>query len=88
MPELTIELRCDPATGKRDIVVRLQKDGDLLPVEHEQLHRKMVEQLIEGGLLKAGEAGRLLVEREGGERVVEPSAEPTADERKALGEGR
>jgi hypothetical protein len=85
MPEMTIQLRCDPATGKRDIVVKLHDDEELLPVEHEQLHRKLVDRLIEGGLIKAGEGGRLIVEREG-QGGVAPSpveAEPT---KRAVGE--
>ncbi len=86
MPEMTIQLRCDPATGKRDIVVKLHDDAELLPVEHEQLHRKLVNRLIEGGLLKAGEGGRLIVEREGqgGTAPSAPEAEPT---KRAVSEG-
>ena len=65
MPEMTIQLRCDPVTGTRDIVVKLHDDDELLRVEHEQLHRKLMDRLIEGGLIKAGEGGKLIVEREG-----------------------
>jgi len=86
MPELTIELRCDPTTGRRNIVVKLRKDDDLLPNEHEQLHRKLVDRLIEGGLLKAGEAGKLVVEREGESTGAETKSD-AIDERKAVGEG-
>jgi len=86
MPELTIELRCDPATGQRNIVVKLRKDDDLLPNEHEQLHRKLMDRLIEGGLLKAGEAGKLVVERESEAGGTAESAEVDSD-RKVLGEG-
>lgn len=86
MPEMTIQLRCDPATGKRDIVVKLHDDEELLPVEHEQLHRKLMDRLVEGGLIKAGEGGRLIVEREGQGGVASSplEAEPA---KRAVGEG-
>ena len=39
MPEMTIRLQIDPATGKKNIVVSLRSDEDALPHEHEQQHR-------------------------------------------------
>jgi hypothetical protein len=66
MARLTISLRVDPATGKKDIVVKLHSDEDALPHEHEQQHRRLVDKLIEGGLIKADEVGRVVVEREEG----------------------
>jgi len=72
MAEMTISLRRDPATGKKDIIVTLRSDVDALPQEHEQLHRRLVDQLIHGGLLQATEAGRLIVERE--EKQEQPAA--------------
>ena len=71
MAEMTIRLRCDPVTGKKDIVVTLRSDEDALPHEHEQQHRALVDRLIDGGLLKASEVGRIVVERE------QPEVEPT-----------
>jgi hypothetical protein len=64
MAEMTIRLRCDPATGKKDIIVSLRSDEDALPMEHEQQHRALVEKLIHGGILKASELGQVIVERE------------------------
>ena len=64
MAEMTIRLHCDPATGKKDIVVTLRSDDDARPHEHEQQHRALVDKLVEGGLLKAGEVGKVIVERE------------------------
>jgi FtsH ternary system domain X3-analog len=72
MAEMTIRLRTDPTTGKKDIVVSLRSDDDALPYEHEQQHRALVQKLIEGGLLKAEELGQVVVERE--EEVEEPAA--------------
>ena len=64
MAEMTIQLRINPETGKKDIIVSLSSDEDALPHEHEQQHRQLVDKLIEGGLLSAAEAGEVIVERE------------------------
>ena len=87
MAEMTIRLRCDPETGKRDIIVALESDADALPHEHEALHRRLVEKLVGGGLLQAEEAGKLIVERE--EKKGEAAATPVGDppvERKSAAE--
>lgn len=63
MAQMTIQLRIDSATGKKDIIVSLGSDADALPHEHEQQHRALVEKLIEGGILQAAELGRIIVER-------------------------
>jgi hypothetical protein len=78
MPEMTIRLLRDPQTGKQNIVVKLRSDEDALPHEHEQMHRALVDKLIEGGILKAGEAGNLIVERE--KETAAPEAERPAPE--------
>ncbi len=70
MAQMTIRLQRDPATGKQNIIVSLRSDEDALPHEHEQQHRALVEKLIEGGILKAGEVGKVIVER--GEEEKEP----------------
>ncbi len=64
MAEMTIRLRCDPATGKKDIIVTLRSDADALPHEHEQQHRALVDKLLQGGIVKASELGQIVVERE------------------------
>ena len=88
MAEMTIRLRCDPQTGKRDIIVQLHSDADALPHEHEQLHRALVDKLVNGGVLKAGEAGKVIVEREAekGQAVQTPVGEPDPG-RRAVAEG-
>ena len=79
MAEMTIRLRCDPETGKKDIIITLRSDADALPHEHEQQHRALVEKLIHGGLLKAGELGQIIVEREQAEgEPAAPSPPPRA----------
>lgn len=88
MAEMTIRLRCDPATGKKDIVISLHSDADALPHEHEQQHRALVEKLISGGLLKESEVGKIVVEREQAEPEAAPVAEPPPAERRGQAEGR
>ncbi|MDA9857440.1 hypothetical protein N9D23_04915 [Rubripirellula sp.] len=64
MAEMTIRLRVNPLTGKKDIVVDLRSDDDALPQEHEQQHRQLVDKLIAGGVVGENEIGKLVIERE------------------------
>jgi hypothetical protein len=66
---MTIRLMVDPATGKKNIIVKLHSDADALPQEHEQLHRALVDKLVNGGIVKAAEVGQIVVEREGDEKT-------------------
>ena len=88
MAEMTIRLRVNPETGKKDIVIGLRSDEDSLPHEHEQQHRQLVDKLIEGGLLSSTEVGDVIVERE--EETATPNApisNPDQDQRQAQQEG-
>jgi FtsH ternary system domain X3-analog len=88
MAEMTIRLQIDPATGKKDIIVSLRSDDDALPHEHEQQHRALVDRLIEGGIVKAGEVGKVIVERE--EESPQGQSTPESgpqDERRSQSEG-
>ncbi len=88
MAEMTIRLQCDPATGKKDIIVSLRSDEDALPQEHEQLHQALVDKLIEGGIVKAGELGKVVVERETEEAESAPPVRaPQQEERRSQTEG-
>ena len=88
MAEMTISLRCDPATGKKNIIVTLHSDADALPLEHEQQHRALVDKLIEGGYLKAAEVGKVVVEREAKEgEAAPPVGAPPQEQRRAQGQG-
>ncbi len=69
MAEVLILLRRDPKTGKQNIVVKLESDPDSLPLEHEQLHKRLVEKLVGKGM-KAEDLGDIVIEREGS---VEPA---------------
>ena len=75
MATVTLRLTVDPATGKKDVWVKYEGDGDALPAEHEAAHRKVVEALLAGGKLRAEELGRVIVERE-----TEAPAKPSAEE--------
>lgn len=89
MAEMTIRLQVDPETGKKDIIVSLSEDSDSLPHEHEQQHRALVDKLVEGGLLKQGEAGRVVIEREEKTAAGEATPESTGTEQResqSLGE--
>ena len=87
MAEMTIQLKIDPATGKKDIIIGLRSDEDLLPHEHEQQHQLLVEKLIEGGILKASEVGKIVVERVAEEGEPEaPISNPPQDQRRAEGQ--
>jgi hypothetical protein len=88
MAEMTISLRCDPATGKKNIIVTLESDADALPLEHEQQHRALVDKLLNGGLLKQEEVGKIIVEREDKEKAPElPGGEQPQGQRQAQQQG-
>lgn len=80
MAEMTIRLECDPVTGKKNLVVTLRRDDDLLPHEHEQRHRQLIEQLIGEGLLTSTELGQVIVQREEGPASVATANDSTAVE--------
>lgn len=87
MAELTIRLRCDPATGKKDIVIGMRSDEAALPHEHEEQHRALVEKLIGSGLVKAGEVGKIIVEREEEKPVALPVARKETTDKQSAAEG-
>jgi len=80
MAEMLIILRRDPQTGKQNIVVKLDSDPDALPIEHEQLHKRLVEKLIGKGL-KPEDLGEVIIDREGEVHPVNPTSTPTEGER-------
>jgi len=88
MAEMTIQLRINPQTGKKDIIVSLSGESDSLPHEHERDHKALVDKLIEGGMLKATEIGKVVVEREEGTGVpTDPVSTPEQDQRQSQSEG-
>jgi hypothetical protein len=87
MPQVTIRLRCDPVTGKKDIIISMRSDEDALPHEHEQRHRAVVEKLLEGGLLKPSELGQIIVEREEDKGDAAPAGTTPEAQRQAQAQG-
>jgi hypothetical protein len=84
---MTIRLRIDPASGKKEIVISLRSDEDALPHEHEQQHKALVDKLIEGGLAKAGD--KVVVEREEDQKgPATPAGSQPQTERQAQKQGR
>lgn len=63
MAEITIRLRYNTQTGKKDLLIDYHSDDDALPIEHEQDHRALVEGLLGKGVLKADEVGDVVVRR-------------------------
>ena len=88
MPELNIHLQIDPATGKKNLIIEYDSDSDALPHEHEEEHRALVNAVVEGGLLKAEELGKVMVTR-GQVISLEEQADKKAeeDERESIEQG-
>ncbi len=85
MAELIVQLRIDPETGKKNVVVKYESDADALPHEHEEDHRRLVDQLIAAGALDPSEVGEVVVERLPDEADGPPAeAEPEGASRAAL----
>jgi hypothetical protein len=86
MAEMTIILRRDPQTGKQNIIVKLDSEPDALPVEHEQLHKRLVEKLVGKGL-DPEDLGELIVEREEQAEPAAPVGRPNEPQRQRQAEG-
>lgn len=83
MAELNIRLQIDPETGKKNLTIEYESDSDMLPIEHEEEHRRLVNALVEGGVVKAEELGKVVVKRETGEQAAAAEAEQD-DERESV----
>ncbi|MCP3062349.1 hypothetical protein LXT21_26515 [Myxococcus sp. K38C18041901] len=64
MASLILRLLVNPQTGRKDVVIQYESDSDALPMEHEEEHRRLVDQLVAGGALKASELGQVIVQRD------------------------
>lgn len=74
MASATIRLSVDPVTGKRTVTVSYTSDAEMLPHEHEDMHREVVEKLFEGGIAQPGD--EIVVEREGTGKTADLPASP------------
>ena len=81
MGDITIRLQYNLKTGKKDVWIDLVSEPDSLPIEHEQDHRRIVEQLLGKGVLQADELGEIEVRRIQPEPASQADAEVAADER-------
>lgn len=87
MAQMIIMLRRDPATGKQNVIVKLDSDPDALPVEHEQMHRAKVEQLL-GKSINPEDLGEIIIVREPAGQAEEPVApQGQAERQKATNKG-
>lgn len=75
MAEMIIMLRRDPNTGKQNILIKLDSDPDALPIEHEQMHKALVEKLIGKGI-KPEDMGEVIIERESEAQPAGPVGQP------------
>jgi hypothetical protein len=74
--ELTLRLRVDPATGKRELVIDYASDADALPMEHEEEHRRLAAAVVDGGL----QSGKVDVTREQDDVAAEVEGTAAAGE--------
>lgn len=83
MAELILRLRVDPATGKRELMIDYTSDADALPIEHEDAHRRLADQVVAGGLrsgkVEVTRASELPADAPPSE--APPIAQPTATRR-------
>ena len=84
MALMTINLRRDPQTGKQVITIKLDSDRDMLPREHEQMHRQLVEKAL-GRKLEDNE--EIIVEREGDAEPATPQKTEAPPERRKEAQG-
>lgn len=87
MAELSIHLQIDPETGKKNLIIEYDSDSDMLPMEHEEEHRRLINELVEGGVVEAEDLGKVVVRRAGSEALEAEQGEAegeAGEEREAL----
>ena len=63
MAKLNIRLTYNKKTGRNDILVDFHSDADALPFEHEEDHKKLVEQILSTSGLSKDELGDIKIKR-------------------------
>lgn len=71
MARLTLQLKIDPVSRKREVVIGYESDSDALPMEHEDDHKALVQKV-------AGPAARGATRVQANEGLLEPVSEPGA----------
>ena len=82
MAEMIIMLRRDPNTGKQNIIIKLDSEADMMPHEHENLHRELVGKLLGK---KPEDFGEVIVEREGETQPAGPVGQREEPEKQKAG---
>lgn len=62
MPRLTLQLRVDPITRKREVLIGYESDSDALPMEHEEDHKALVQRVVGKAGAKRVQANEGLLE--------------------------
>jgi hypothetical protein len=83
MSLLHLELRQNQATGRHDLIVKLDSDEDHTSHEHETLHKKLIAQLVGSGVFSADQLGTLVVERVNPAGSQTSQGQPTDTTRRA-----
>lgn len=73
MSEISIQLRYNLTTGKKDIAIDFISDTDALPMEHEHAHRDVIKKLLGQGILTPDEVGEVTVTR-GQQQAAAPAS--------------
>jgi hypothetical protein len=89
---VTLRLRHNPKTGKRDLLVEYESEDDALAHEHERDHRRFVEQLLGRSIDDLGPIGEIHLKREspaakGDESGATAEAVPRAPKQEPQGSG-
>lgn len=72
MARLILQLKIDPVSKKREVVIGYESESDALPMEHEDDHKALVQQV-------AGPAARGATRVQANEGLLEPvSAQPVS----------
>lgn len=79
MAEIYIKLIYNLESGKKDIFIDFESDADALPIEHEEGHRDIVEQLIGQKVVSAEEVGDVVIKRLEPQGKAETSNEQSAE---------
>lgn len=88
MADITIRLLYNLETGKKDIYVDFVSDDDALPIEHEQHHKQVIEELLGQGILSPDEVGDVNVSRVPPQQAPGHRQEqPAAPEKASTGQG-
>lgn len=60
MGQITIKLKFNKETGKKDILIEYESEEDATGWEHEKRHKRIVEDLVGKGLLEDEELGQVI----------------------------